>query len=156
MNKVIIHKNPNGDSRSAPKGTNFNQFLEARVIHRNDVKAVMRVLSEIVEQKGEIHDWTSTEYAEEFFKDFSEVLNDGSVFEDGKWWNRHINLERHHLSSKCPDDVNLLDVIEMVADCVCAGKTRSGEVRDVEISTDILEKALKNTVKLVDEMTVVK
>ena len=29
-----------------------------------------------------------------------------------------------------------------------------GEVRDVEISTDILEKALKNTVKLVDDMTV--
>ena len=52
--------------------------------------------------------------------------------------------------------INLLDVIEMIVDCVCAGKTRSGAVRDLEISTDILEKALKNTVKLVDGMTEVK
>lgn len=154
--QVTIHKNQNGDSRTASKGTNFNQFFEARIMHKNDVKAVMEAISEIVKNNGESHDWTSVEYAEEFFADFSDVLNNGAVFENGRWWNRHINLERHHLLSKCPEDVNLLDVIEMVVDCVCAGKTRSREVRDLEISTDILEKALKNTVKLVDDMTVVK
>lgn len=74
----------------------------------------------------------------------------------GEWYQLHVNSERHHLLSRCPEDVNLLDVVEMIVDCVCAGKTRSGEVRDLEISTDILEKALKNTVKLVDDMTVVK
>lgn len=154
--RVEIHKNSNGDSRTAPNGTNFNQFFEARIAHKNDVKAVMQALSGIVKQKGEFHDWTSIEYAEELFKDFSEVLNNGAVFENGRWWNRHINSERHHLISRCPDDVNLLDVIEMIVDCVCAGKTRSGEVRDLEISTDILEKALKNTVKMIDDMVVAK
>lgn len=74
----------------------------------------------------------------------------------GNWYQLHVNTERHHLLSRCPEDVNLLDVVEIIVDCVCAGKTRSGEVRDLEISADILEKALKNTVKLVDDMTVVK
>ena len=39
----------------------------------------------------------------------------------------------------------------MISDCVCAGMARSGEVRDSEISTEILEKAVKNTVKLITE-----
>jgi hypothetical protein len=43
----------------------------------------------------------------------------------------------------------LIDVLEMIADCICAGMARSGEVRDLEISTDILEKAVQNTVKLI-------
>ena len=86
---------------------------------------------------------------------FLATMNFGSDFVSGEWYQLHINTERHHLLSRCPEDVNLLDVIEMIVDYVCAGKTRIGEVRDLEISTDILEKALKNTVKLVDEMTIV-
>ena len=38
----------------------------------------------------------------------------------------------------------------MVVDCVCAGKARSGEVRQLEINDEILKKALQNTVKLID------
>jgi hypothetical protein len=57
-----------------------------------------------------------------------------------------------HLLSNCPKDVNLLDVLEMIADCVCAGMARSGDVRDVEINEEILNKALKNTVTLIKDM----
>lgn len=35
---------------------------------------------------------------------------------------------------------------------VCAGKARSGEVRSLEISEDILKLAVENTVKLIDDM----
>ena len=40
----------------------------------------------------------------------------------------------------------------MVVDCVCAGKARSGEIRGLEINQEILGKALKNTVKKINEM----
>lgn len=90
-----------------------------------------------------------------FYNDFIEAMAGEIDFVSGEWYQLHINTERHHLLSRCPEDVNLLDVIEMIVDCVCAGKTRSGEVRNLEISTEILEKALKNTVKLVDDMTYV-
>lgn len=88
-----------------------------------------------------------------FYCDFLETMAGGIDFASGKWYQNHVNTERHHLLSRCPEDVNLLDVIEMIVDCVCAGKTRSGEIGGLEITPDILETAMKNTVKLVDDMT---
>lgn len=69
-------------------------------------------------------------------------------FFDGEWSRLHyIELERHHLDRFCPEDVNLIDVIEMICDCVVAGKARSGDVYDINISDTILQKAVKNTVE---------
>lgn len=70
-----------------------------------------------------------------------------------EWYQLHINKERHHLLSRCPEDVNLLDVLEMVVDCVCAGMARSGDVYPIEINDDILNKALSNTIELIKNMT---
>ena len=72
-------------------------------------------------------------------------------FEDGEWCKLHYATERHHLLENVPDDVNLIDVIEMIADCVCAGMARSGEVRPLEINESILMRAINNTVKLMVE-----
>ena len=46
-----------------------------------------------------------------------------------------------------------LDIIETIVDCVCAGKARSGEIRSLEFDAEILNKAVNNTIKLIDEMT---
>lgn len=154
--KVTIYKNPNGDTRTAPKNITFEQFQEANNSHIADVGNVMMALSEKLKENGCKHDWTKKSEERMFYRDFLATMNDGADFVSGEWYQLHVNTERHHLLSRCPDDVNLLDVIEMIVDCVCAGKTRSGEVRDLEISTDILEKALKNTAQMVDDMTVVK
>ncbi len=67
------------------------------------------------------------------------------------WWKIHQTKERHHLNDHCPDDVNLIDVMEMLCDCVCAGKARTGNVYPINISPDILEKAVANTQKLLEE-----
>lgn len=154
--QVVIHKNPNGDTRTAPKNITFKQFQEANDSHISDVRAVMDELGLILCDKGEDHDWTKKKYEKMFYNNFLATMNDGADFVSGDWYQLHVNTERHHLLSRCPEDVNLLDVIEMAVDCVCAGKTRSGKVRDLEISTDILEKALRNTVKMVYDMTAVK
>ena len=155
MNKITIYKNPNGDTRTAPKNITFKQFQEANDSHIADVQTVMDELGTKLCENGEKHDWTKKSEEKLFYGDFIESMAGGIDFISGDWYQLHISKERHHLLSRCPDDVNLLDVIEMIVDCVCAGKTRSGEVRDLEISIDILEKALKNTVKLVDDMTAV-
>ncbi len=52
-----------------------------------------------------------------------------------------------------PDDVNLLDVLEHVADCVMAGMARSGSVYELKLSDELLQKAFKNTVKLLCDQT---
>ena len=72
---------------------------------------------------------------------------------NGVWYQRHIHTEKHHPTSYCHEDINLLDVIEMIADCVCAGKARAGEIRAMEIDDEILKKAFQNTVGLIDNLT---
>lgn len=153
--KIVIHKNPNGDTRTAPKGITFDQFQEANDSHISDVRAVMNEIGTMFCENGENHDRTKKTEEKMFYGDFLETMAGGIDFVSGKQYQHHVNAERHHLLSRCPEDVNLLDVIEMIVDCVCAGKTRSGEIRGLEITSEILDRALKNTVKLVDNMTVI-
>ena len=57
-----------------------------------------------------------------------------------------------------PDDVDLIEVIEMIADCVCAGRARNkdGTIYPITISENVLMQAFTNTVTLfADAVTVV-
>ena len=148
----IIYKNSNGDTRTAPKNVTFKEFQKANDMHREDVKNTMNEVAFLLMEKGKKHDWTKKDYEEMFYNNFLSTLNNGTSFIEDEWYQLHIEKEKHHLTSKCHDDVDLLDVIEMVVDCVCAGKARSGEIRGLEINQEILDKALKNTVKKINEM----
>ena len=148
----IIYKNSNGDTRTAPKNVTYKEFQKANDMHREDVKNTMNEVAFLLMEKGKKHDWTKKDYEEMFYNNFLSTLNNGTNFIEDEWYQLHIEKEKHHLFSKCHDDVDLLDVIEMVVDCVCAGKARSGEIRGLEINQEILDKALKNTVKKINEM----
>ena len=152
---IKIFKNPNGDTRTAPKNVTFEEFQEANDMHIDDVKQVMYELSQIIDRRGENHDCTKKSQERMFYNNFLSTMNDGTDFVNDEWYQLHIKAERHHLLSNCPDDVNLIDVLEMIADCVCAGMARSGEIRDLEINPDILNRAVQNTAKLIKDMIVV-
>lgn len=149
---IEITKNPNGDTRTAPKGITFEKFQKANDMHIDDVGSVMYELSRMVDLAGQHHDCTKKSQERMFYSDFVNTQENGDDFSKGEWYQLHIKSERHHLLSHCPDDVNLIDVLEMVADCTCAGLARSGEVRDLEINAEILEKAVNNTAQLIKSM----
>ena len=153
---IEIKKNPNGDTRTAPKGITFEQFQEANYMHIDDVKAVMYELSRMIGGTGENHDYTKKSQERMFYRDFVDTQENGTDFVNSEWYQLHVRVERHHLLSNCPDDVNLIDVLEMIADCTCAGLARSGEIRDLEIDNNILNRAVKNTAQLIKNMVVVK
>ena len=70
--------------------------------------------------------------------------------------NTSMNFTRtSHLLDRCPDDVNLIDVLERIADISMAGMARSGVVYDDELDPEILTKAFKNTLKLMINQIVV-
>jgi hypothetical protein len=69
----------------------------------------------------------------------------------GLWYHRHITQERHHLDQHAPDDVNLFDVLERVADITTAGMARSGKIFEDHISPELLLQAYNNTIKLLQE-----
>lgn len=156
MNKIKIKRNTNGDTRVAKSVPTFYDFADANNLHIRDVREMMFELSKEIKSAGEKHDWTKVQdpYKSNFYRDLCNTIEGRIKFKDGQWNKDHYALERHHLLERCPDDVNLIDVLEMICDCVCAGMARSEEIRDLEISEDILLKAVKNTVEMCKEAVV--
>ena len=153
MKKLEIRRNTNGDSRVATKVPTFPDFKESNLEHCENVREMMFNFAEDVKWQGKKHDWTKKNepYRSMFYRDLCNTIEGRMKFEDGEWCKLHYINERHHLLNNVPDDVNLIDVIEMIADCVCAGMARSGEVRPLEINESIIMKAINNTVKLMAE-----
>ena len=149
---IKIKKNLNGDTRTAPKNVSFEDFQEANDMHISDVSSVMYELSRMINNRGTNHDYTKKSQEKLFYENFLSTMNKGTDFTKDEWYQIHIKEERHHLLSNCPNDVNLIDVLEMIVDCTCAGLARSGEVRPMEINDDILHKAIDNTIELIKSM----
>lgn len=78
-------------------------------------------------------------------------------FKQTGWWDRHRQLNRHHLTQAdgVPEDVNLIDVLDFIADCVMAGMARSGSVYPLALKPELLERAFQNTVELIKREVVV-
>jgi hypothetical protein len=51
--------------------------------------------------------------------------------------------------------VNLIDVLDFIADCVMAGMARSGSVYPLHLSPELLERAFQNTVALLKSQVTV-
>lgn len=153
---TIIYKNSNGDTRTAKKDVSFKEFQEANDMHIQDVRNVMNELALKLMVTGATHDYTKKSDEKLFYKNFLSTINNNTDFVNDEWYQLHIKNERHHLLSRCPEDVNLIDILEMITDCVCAGMARSGDIRPIEIDDDILNKALVNTTKMIKNMITVK
>lgn len=117
------------------------------VNHRDDVEKVISHMANYLEDIGEYHDWTKIEYFDDFKNDCLERLSEED-FKKRKWYNIHTIKERHHVNANCPEDVNLFDILEMIADCIVAGKSRSGVVNldYLKLGEGIIENAYWNTI----------
>ena len=157
MERIKIKRNTLGDTRTATRVPTFNEMVDSNRCHVEDVSEMMDRIAEMMRLKGVNHDITKRYDPEKslFYRELCATI-EGKMdsFIDGEWYPMHCKTERHHLNEYCPDDVNLIDVIEMICDCVCAGMARSGTVRPVEIDADILKKALDNTVNMLAETVV--
>lgn len=151
MERIKIKHNTLGDTRTATKVPTFYEFEDANRDHVNDVKNMMRKLADDISERGSKHDFTKMFDPEKslFYRELCAKI-EGKIdsFVDGEWYPMHCRTERHHLNEYCPEDVNLIDVLEMISDCVCAGMARSGNVYPIEIPSEILQKAVKNTVQM--------
>ena len=150
MRKVTIKKNTDGDTRVAKAVPNFYSFKKSNEWHRNDVREMMYEIATDINMAGANHDYTKvdSDTGSLFYRELCNTIEGRMNFEDGKWYKMHCEKERHHLNKHCPDDVNLIDVIEMICDCVCAGLARTGSVYPIDISSEILQRAVANTVKM--------
>lgn len=155
MGKLIIKNTQNADSRTANEKLSKETLHESTSIHRIEVSQLMGLLADKIIYRGVHHDYTKSKYFDEFADEVLKPHTDNQ-FKNASWYQKHIFEERHHLNANCPIDVNLIDVLEMICDCVAAGKGRSGKITPAYLKLKdplILERAYWNTVKMLDDIT---
>lgn len=151
---IRITKTPNADTRTATKPIDKETLLQSSLEHISHVSAGLEYFSEMLNEAANKHDWTKIEFIDDFARDAA-TGSFGADFKALPWFQLHVNTERHHVKDHCPEDVNLLDLLERVADITMAGLSRSGEIYSDEIPAEILQRAYRNTIELLKKNVVV-
>lgn len=142
---IEIKKSPTADTRTCDvMKVERQQLLDSSRQHIADVAKAMAFFSSKLFAAAAEHDYDKLTEIDWFFADFQ------TKFQQTGWWDNHRKIHRHHLASDdgVPNDVNLLDVLEYVADCVMAGMARSGDVYALKASDELLRAAFENTIAL--------
>jgi hypothetical protein len=101
------------------------------------------MFSDMLLSASQSHDFDKLSDLGTFHRDFQ------TGFKQTEWWDNHRKINRHHLNvaDGVPADVNLIDVIEHIVDCVMAGMARSGSVYELKLPDEVLQAAFRNTVE---------
>ena len=146
---IRIRPSKNADARTATGKVGKLKLRRSSEQHRRDVYYAMKWMIERLMEIGKRHDWTKLVFIDEFHADFAATQNGApGNFKDRHWYKEIHLQERHHLTDYCPEDVNLFDCLERLADIVTTGMARSGSVYADDIDPAILVKAYANTLEM--------
>lgn len=149
---IVIKKSECADTRTCDwSKVTKRQLLENSKLHISDVQAAGDYFLRLIRSRFNRHDHTKVSHIDDFHKDFS------CGFKTQDWYAMHKAIERHHLEAEdgIREDVNLIDVLEYVADCVMAGMARSGEIRELTVRPEVLSRAAQNTAEMLKEVILV-
>jgi hypothetical protein len=149
---IKIKQSKTADSRTCDfSKIEKETLLASSKQHIMDVGKGMTFFIDMMEDAVNKHDHDKFSNIDQFYSDFV------GGWKETTWFDNHVKVNRHHLliPEGVPKDVNLIDVLEMIVDCVMAGMGRSGKVYDLDIDQDVLMKAFHNTVKLLKSEVVV-
>jgi len=127
------------------------KLLEATTKHMDSVLDGTIYFADKMVENAQKHDYTKIEK----FPDFHSALESDKI-KESDWYKYHVTEERHHLMANVADDVNLLDVMEYICDCVMAGSARSDTIYDITLPDYLLQKAFANTVEMLKKEIVIK
>jgi hypothetical protein len=154
---IIIKKAPTFDETATNEEFKDFQF-SGTYMHITDVqKGCLFIANKIIEA-GIKHDDTKMTMV-----DVDILVEERTAdieFKNSNWHKSHIKNNRHHFHQldECPDDYNLIDVIESLVDCVMAVKARRGQTAKMStnyINPELLAKAFKNTIEMLENEIIV-
>lgn len=149
---ITIKKSPTADTRTCEfAGVSKATLLTSSIVHIDDVRKGLLFFGGLLNTAACKHDEDKIADIDGFHADF--VTGFGTT----TWWDRHRAITRHHInwSDGVPPDVNLIDVLEYITDCVMAGMARTGSVYQVTLNDETLRTAFANTVQLLVSNVVV-
>jgi hypothetical protein len=142
---IVIHPSPTADTRTCDwSKVTKEQLLASSAQHIADIRAGLRFFQDRLEWQANLHDHDKISDIDGFHRDFA------TGFKQKDWWDNHRKVNRHHLTMAdgIPENVDLIDVLDFIVDCVMAGMARSGSVYPLELPPELLERAFQNTVSL--------
>ena len=149
---IEIRKSPTADTRTCDfANVSKETLLASSHQHIADVREAISFFQDKLTEAWGDHDHDKISDIDGFHRDFV------TGFKQTEWWDKHRKINRHHLLEPdgVPDNVNLIDVLDMIADCVMAGMARSGSVYPLNIDQDVLRRAFDNTVELLKSHVIV-
>lgn len=147
---IAIYPSKTADTRSADKIVTKKELFDSSMQHIEDVKKVMQLFESALSIQGKYHDWTKLQYIGLFHYDFVKAQKEKVDFTKLQWYKLHVTKERHHLFEHVPEDVNLFDILERIADITTAGIGRSGWFdikKELAFDPELLKRAYINTIK---------
>lgn len=150
--RITIQPSQTADTRTCDfANVTKRTLLDSSEQHIMDVRKGLELFREMLRVAAMDHDHDKLSDIDSFHADFV------TGFAQTGWWDRHRQLNRHHLEADdgIREDVNLIDVLDYIADCVMAGKARSGSVRPLTVAPEVVYRAFLNTVALLDAAVVV-
>lgn len=142
---IEIRKSATADTRTCDfANTSKETLLASSHQHIGDVQDALFFMIKLLDKVAEVHDHDKISDIDGFHGDFV------TGFAQTTWWDNHRKVNRHHLlqADGVPEDVNLIDVLDMICDCVMAGMARSGSIYPLNLDPDVLRRAFDNTVEL--------
>jgi hypothetical protein len=142
---ITIKQSKTADTRTCDfASVTQTQLLDSSLQHISDVVKALAFFQGLLTKAAGEHDYDKLTKIDWFHEDFV------TGFKQTGWWDNHRKIHRHHLDKPdgVPLDVNLVDVIEHISDCVMAGMARSGTVYELKLSDELLQRAFRNTVEL--------
>lgn len=142
---ITIQKSPTADTRTCDFSTvERKTLLKSSLTHIQDVGKALAFFSGLLIEAASVHDYDKLTLIDWFHREFA------GGFKETGWWDNHRKIHRHHLAQEdgVPNNVNLIDILEYISDCVMAGMARSGEVYELKITPELLTTAFHNTVNL--------
>lgn len=149
---IAIEPSPTADTRTCDVTTvTQQQLLNSSRQHIEDVQQALFFFQSLIAAAARAHDRDKITDIDGFYRDFQ------TKFEQTEWWEKHRRINRHHLTYEdgIPPGVNLIDVLDFIADCVMAGMARSGSVYPLALPSELLERAFQNTVEMLKSEVVV-
>lgn len=149
---IHIQQSKTADTRSCDfANTSKTTLLASSIQHIGDVQQGLEFFRQMIDHAANVHDHDKISDLDGFHRDFV------TGFKETTWWDNHRKVNRHHLlvEDGVPAGVNLIDVLDMIADCVMAGMARTGSVYPLEIKPEVLMMAFQNTVELLKSQVVV-
>ena len=147
---VRISSSPTADTRTCDfASVSKDTLLASSHQHVGDIAQAFEFFKEMIDRQVAIHDHDKFSDINGFHSDFV------TGFKEHSWWDNHRRVNHHHLlqDDGIPEDVNLIDVLDLIVDCTMAGLARSGDVFPITIAPEVLMLAFENTCKLLREKT---